>query len=182
MSDYVRSSTARIGRQNQVYSEVTGARLVAGCVCLSKDKTQVLMVQSSAHKQKWVLPKGGVENDENDFRITAMRETWEEAGAIGQIVKSLGSIEDMRPPKEWNKNLKNFEQALSDSDVNKHPPRSEFHFYEMIVDTLAEEFPERHKRDRKWFSYEDCKRELLRAKRPELLEALDRSNIVRKLS
>ncbi|SCU79322.1 LANO_0A05842g1_1 [Lachancea nothofagi CBS 11611] len=176
MAVFEKQDTARVGRKNQVYSTLTGARLVAGCVCLDESKRHVLMIQSSAHKKKWVLPKGGVEKDEPDSKTTAMRETWEEAGALGDIVKELGVIEDMRPPKDWNKDINSFE-TQDDGQACKHPPRSEFHFYEMQVKSLAQEYPEVHKRSRQWFSYSEAREQLIRAKRPELLEALERSNL-----
>ncbi|GAV53002.1 hypothetical protein ZYGR_0AI02840 [Zygosaccharomyces rouxii] len=176
-SGLVRTQVARTGRENQVYSALTGARIVAGCVCLSKDKQQVLMISSAAKKERWIFPKGGVEKDEESFECSARRETWEEAGCVGDIVRELGTVEDMRPPKKWNKNLKAF--AQSEGDIIQHPPRSEFHFYEMIVSELVESYPEKHKRDRKWFSYVDAKQQLIAAKRPELLEALNRSSIVK---
>ena len=116
----VRSETAREGRENQVYSPVTGARLVAGCICLTPDKKQVLMITSSAHKKRWIVPKGGVEKDEPNYETTAQRETWEEAGCIGKIVANLGTVEDMRPPKDWNKDIKQFENSRKDSEVAKH--------------------------------------------------------------
>ncbi|SCU80785.1 LADA_0B09516g1_1 [Lachancea dasiensis] len=177
MTDFDKCDTARVGRKNQVYSTITGARLVAGCVCLDDSKKHVLLIQSSAHKKKWVLPKGGVESDEPDYKTTAMRETWEEAGALGTIVQALGPIEDMRPPKDWNKDIKGFEEAPEDVQVSKHPPRSEFHFYEMKVESLADVYPEVKKRTRKWFTYREAKEQLLIAKRPELVEALGRSGI-----
>lgn len=172
-----RSMEARTGRANQVYS-ANGARVVAGSVCLDSDRRRVLMISSSANKSRWILPKGGVESDEPDYRETARRETWEEAGCVGEIVGSLGVVQDMRPPKEWS-SRKSFENAASDVEVNEHPPRSVFYFYEMVVQELAEDFPEKHKRDRKWFSYGEAKTNLLLAKRPELLEALDRSSILK---
>lgn len=173
-----RSKVARVGRKNQVYSKETGARLVAGCVCLDESGQRVLMISSSAHKDKWILPKGGVESDESSYEATAHRETWEEAGCVGTIVKSLGTVEDMRPSKEWNMKFK--EQCiLGDHEIIFHPPRSEFHFFELKIEQLFDEFPECHKRQRRFFAYEDAKRELIRAKRPELLEALDRSSIKR---
>ncbi|KAL3233202.1 Diphosphoinositol polyphosphate phosphohydrolase DDP1 [Nakaseomyces bracarensis] len=172
-----RSMEVRVGREHQVYS-ANGARVVAGCVCLDREKKRVLMISSSANRSKWILPKGGVESDELDFRETAKRETWEEAGCIGEVGVSLGIVHDMRPPKEWS-DRKMFENATSDAEVNKHPPRSEFHFYEMIVEEVADNFPEEAKRDRKWFTYSDAKQNLLNAKRPELLEALNRSSIIK---
>ena len=179
MSSIKRSKVARVGRKNQVYSKITGARLVAGCVCLNDEGDKVLMISSSASKDKWILPKGGVESDEPNYETTAQRETWEEAGCTGTIIKSLGVVEDMRPPKEWNLNYKDNEETYESDTIIKHPPRSEFHFYELKVDQLFEEYPECNKRNRKYFLYEDAKKELIKAKRPELLEALNRSSIKR---
>lgn len=177
--ELVRTLVARTGRENQVYSAVTGARIVAGCICLSVDKRLVLMISSAARKDRWIFPKGGVEKDEPDYESAARRETWEEGGCVGDIVRELGTIEDMRPPKKWNKNLKEF--AQSEDEVIQHPPRSEFHFFEMIVTELVQTYPESKKRDRKWFSYDEAKNQLISAKRPELLEALNRSSIVKGL-
>ncbi|CCE64884.1 hypothetical protein TPHA_0J00610 [Tetrapisispora phaffii CBS 4417] len=171
--------TARVGRANQVYSPSTGARIVAGCVCLTKDKTQVLMISSSADKNKWILPKGGVEKDESSPEVAAQRETWEEAGCLGEIIKGLGVVEDMRPPKEWNQDIAAFENAKSDAEINRHPPRSEFHFYEMEIRELADKYPEASKRKRSFFNYEEAKSNLIKAKRAELVAALERSSILR---
>ncbi|AMD20119.1 HCL032Wp [Eremothecium sinecaudum] len=160
MSDFVRTAYSRVGREKQLYSPETGARMVAGSVALNSDKTKVIMVQSSVSKRNWVLPKGGIEVDEPDFEHTARRETWEEAGVVGDIVKYLGVIKDSRP------------------NSGTHKP-SEFHFYEMNVTELAPEYPEKEKRARGWFSYEAAYRELELANRPELIEALKRSGIVK---
>ncbi|QLL35046.1 hypothetical protein HG536_0H04220 [Torulaspora globosa] len=172
-----RTEVSRVGRENQVYSKQTGARIVAGCVCLSKDRKHVLMISSSANRNRWIFPKGGVEIDEPDYKLAARRETWEEAGCIGNIVASLGVIEDMRPPKEWNNDIASFTD--SNEEVIAHPPRSEFHFYEMEVTELPDRYPECGKRDRKWFDYREAKELLLLAKRPELLTALDRSSVLK---
>lgn len=179
MSEVLRTEAARVGRSNQVYSAATGARVVAGCICLSRDKDKVLMITSSAHKKRWIFPKGGVEKDEPDYKLTAQRETWEEAGCVGSIGSDLGTIEDMRPPKEWNKDLQSIGKETG--GVIKHPPRSEFHFYEMEVTELVDKYPESNKRKRDWFSYSKAKEQLLLAKRPELLEALERSAINKEL-
>lgn len=161
-----------------MYSPTTGARLVAGCVCLTSDHKQVLMISSSADKNKWIIPKGGVESDESSFEATAIRETWEEAGCLGKVTRGLGVVEDMRPPKEWN-TKENFIKGSKNSDVIQHPPRSEFHIYEMEIEKLLDEWPEKCKRDRKLCSYSVAKEELVRSKRPELLEALNRSSIAK---
>ncbi|SMN22981.1 similar to Saccharomyces cerevisiae YOR163W DDP1 Polyphosphate phosphatase [Maudiozyma saulgeensis] len=184
MSNITESKVARVGRENQVYSEKTGARIVAGCVCLTADHSKVLMINSSADRNKWIIPKGGVENDEVvtnadgtiDYSKTAIRETWEESGCVGEIVDKLGFVEDMRPPKEWNNN---FKDEIHKDNIIVHPPRSEFHIFEMQIVKLKEEFPESQKRNRKLASFEEAKQDLINSKRPELLEALKRSSILK---
>lgn len=172
---FVRTTVARVGRENQLYNSETGARVVAGCVVLNQDKSKVLLISSTGHKKKWVIPKGGVELDEPDYKDSATRETWEEAGVTGKIVKSLGVIDDLRPPKEWNTNKEEF----MNSEILKHPPRSEFHFFEMIVEKEYDTFPESHKRQRRWVTYQEAIDELKSIKRLELVEAIERSSVAR---
>lgn len=175
---------SREGRDNQLYSAETGARVVAGCVCLTATLDKVLLISSSADRNKWIIPKGGVEIDEvqtgasgeQDYTRSAIRETWEEGGCVGEIVANLGTVQDMRPPKEWNNK---FREETHTDNIIKHPPRSEFHIFEMQIATLRDEFPEAGKRDRKLATYSEAKRELEKAKRPELLEALNRSRIIK---
>lgn len=68
------------------------ARVVAGTVVINHtNRTILLITSSSLRPNKYVLPKGGVEIDERlDYRITAIRETWEEAGVYAASVKCLG--------------------------------------------------------------------------------------------
>lgn len=165
--------TAREGRENQVYNEA-GARLVAGCVPLNADKSKVLMISSSKHQNRWVLPKGGVEKDEeSDYEKTAHRESWEEAGVRGTIVRKVGRMADHR--FEQVDPLKHHEVDLEiDGDTIA---KSEFHLYEMEVKEIFSEWPESAKRLRKWCSYSEAKHELLKSKRAELLEALNFSDL-----
>lgn len=140
-----------------------GERLVAGVVALSADKAQVLLIQSTKRKG-WVLPKGGWEEDEATQEDAAQREAWEEAGIETKINRDLGTIKEQR----------------SEEQIRKHGadvPKAEFRFYEVTVLKEADVWPESHKRARKWMSYSEAK-ELLK-KRPELLEALDRSSVRR---
>lgn len=111
----------------------------------------------------------------NTNDLEATRETWEEAGVTGKIVKSLGVIDDLRPPKEWNTNKEEF----MNSEILKHPPRSEFHFFEMIVEKEYDTFPESHKRQRRWVTYQEAIDELKSIKRLELVEAIERSRVAR---
>lgn len=162
---------AREGRDNQQYNPETGARMVAGCVCLNEDRTKCIMISLLAYKGKWVLPKGGIESDESeDYVITAVRETWEEAGVEGKITAKLPVVLDSRLDAPVIK---------GDFDPTVKVPKLEFHFYEMVVDQLATEWPEQNKRERRWCSYDEAKHELKRAKRPELLEVLTASSILK---
>lgn len=154
-----RSMESRTGRVNQRYGS-KGERLVAGMVPLSGDHTKVLMIQS-AGPGGWVLPKGGWETDEDDAQLAAVREAWEEAGVICTVNQDLGLIPDMRPSTLLTSNA----------------PKASYHFYEATVDRVENQWPEMHKRTRRWATYAEAASCL--ASRPELLEALNRSSMIR---
>ncbi|CCH61379.1 hypothetical protein TBLA_0E03250 [Henningerozyma blattae CBS 6284] len=177
MSDqFKRSVTSRTGRKNQVYTQ-EGARIVSGCVCLTKDHKQVLLISSSKHKDRWIIPKGGVENDEkNDFSLTAKRETWEEAGCTGEIIKKLDIIEDMRPSNEWA-NITKEEFSNTQGTILTKIPKTEYHFYELEINELINEYPESKQRNRRLVNFHEAHKELKNANRPELLRALEISSI-----
>ena len=143
---------------NPGYSEA-GERLVAGVVPLSADKTRVLLIQST-RRGGWVLPKGGWETDES-AQEAAKREAWEEAGVICTTTRDLGWIRDGRSAK----------------DTTPQAPRALFQFYEVRVDKEEGEWPEKNKRGRMWMGFREA-RDALKG-RPELLEALEKSGIVR---
>ncbi|KAI5299862.1 hypothetical protein KEM56_002911 [Ascosphaera pollenicola] len=154
---------SRVGRTNQRYSP-NGNRLVAGVVPLSQDKTHVLVIQS-ARRSGWVLPKGGWELDEDTPAEAACREAWEEAGVICTVTRDLGTLEDQRS-----------EEKLAKSKSKRS--RACYHFFEVEVEREESCWPEGHKRRREWVGYERAKEVL--AERPELLEALERSSIVKR--
>ncbi|ODV58539.1 polyphosphatase DDP1, partial [Ascoidea rubescens DSM 1968] len=182
---------AREGRENQYFNPATGARVVAGSIPLSSDLEKVLLITSTSSKSKWILPKGGVEKDELtvsdaenlDFSLSAKRETWEEAGVEGLIVKKLGVFHDKRDEKilkkmdqlSLNRHSNNLDDLLKQNVI----PRTEYHLYEISVDILESKYPESHKRERKWCDYKTAKYELLKSRRLELLEALNHSRIVK---
>ncbi len=107
-----------------------------------------------------MLPKGGWETDE-ECSEAAEREAWEEAGIVCQMDYNLGQITETRTPKQ----------------ISKDAPRALYQFYEVTVVKEENEWPEKHKRNRKWFSYAEAA-EALRP-RPELVEALRRSTVKR---
>lgn len=87
-----------------------------------------------------------------------MREAWEEAGITVQIDYDLGNFEEKRPPK-----------------MSKE--RSRYYFFQGTVLSEMDEWPERHKRERQWFTYSQAMDTL--TTRPELQEALKRSTMNR---
>lgn len=133
---------------------------MAGVVPLSRDKTKVLLIQSSGGKN-WVLPKGGWELDEATADQAAKREAWEEGGIICQIERDLKMIPDLRPAS-----------ALSTS-----APKASYQFFEATVTEERTNWPEKHKRTRQWYTFSQAAQ--LLAPRPELLEALKRSSLKR---
>ncbi|KAH6645805.1 NUDIX domain-containing protein [Truncatella angustata] len=153
-----RSMESRTGRTKQRYN-AKGERLVAGIVPLTADKSYVLLIQSTRRKG-WVLPKGGWETDE-EITEAATREAWEEAGISIQIDYDLGEIVESRPPKK----------------SSKDSSKSLYHFYEATVLKEEVDWPEKHKRERQWFTYAEANDAL--SARPELLEALTRSTMKR---
>ncbi|CZT25500.1 related to diadenosine and diphosphoinositol polyphosphate phosphohydrolase [Ramularia collo-cygni] len=158
-----RSMHARVGRDKQRYG-LSGERLVAGVVPLSSDRTKVLMIQSSSRKG-WVLPKGGWETDEKTQQDAACREAWEEAGIECKIERDLGTIEEKRT-----------EAAIKKDGTRA--PRASYRFYEVKVKQELDHWPEQHKRDRLWMSFKSAQEQL--KDRPELLEALERSSIIKR--
>lgn len=112
------------------------------------------MIQSTRRKG-WVLPKGGWETDET-CQEAATREAWEEAGITITIDLDLGAIDEKRPPKSTK-------------------DRSRYTFYQATVVSEVDDWPEKHKRERQWFTYSQALDAL--STRPELQEALQRSTI-----
>ncbi|KAI0013271.1 NUDIX hydrolase domain-like protein [Xylariaceae sp. FL0662B] len=151
-----RAMESRTGRSNQRYNS-KGERLVAGVVPLTGDRYYVLLIQSTRRKG-WVLPKGGWESDE-ECTEAAEREAWEEAGITIRIDYDLGEVIDSRPPKK----------------LSKDAPKSLYRFYEATVLTEEEDWPEKHKRERQWFTFSQAKEVL--SNRPELLKALELSTM-----
>lgn len=135
-----------------------GERLVAGVVPLSSDRKTVLLIQSS-RSGGWVLPKGGWETDEATQEEAACREAWEEAGVVCKLLADLGKIPEQRKSEHFT----------------AQAPKAAYHFWEAEVEEEKAEWPEMHKRKRRWMGYQEAA-SLLNA-RPELMEALNRSSL-----
>jgi diphosphoinositol-polyphosphate diphosphatase len=160
---------ARSGREKQVYNDV-GAREIAGCVPIDPKTGKVLLISSRKRKDCWVFPKGGWENDET-ITTAAMRETWEEAGVKGEIVKLLGKFKQYKKIKKNSKKIRSTE-ITEDGKKYLH---SEILLYEMHVTEVAEDWPEKDERERRWVNYDDAK--ALVKKTAYVDEALELSSI-----
>lgn len=53
------------------------------------------MVTSSGDRDRWIVPGGGLEPNE-DSSAAALREVMEEAGVVGSLARCLGSFEVCR--------------------------------------------------------------------------------------
>ncbi|TPX31667.1 hypothetical protein SmJEL517_g05082 [Synchytrium microbalum] len=134
----VMDDVARTGRDKQIYTS-DGAREVVGVVAIIKESKQIVLVSSRKH-EKYVLPKGGAENDET-FEESAIRECWEEAGCSkGTITKFLASY----GPDD--------EVTL----LAKRKSKTRFTFFEMDVTSLEDKWPECKERTRKLASYDEA--------------------------
>ena len=104
---------SRQGREGQRWLTEPGTgeriRLVTGCIPILRDG-RILLVQSS-RKNEWILPKGGWEKDES-LQLSASRETFEEAGALGTLGPVLTEIK-YETRKSKKRKLENRSNAAS---------------------------------------------------------------------
>lgn len=71
-----------------------GFRKRASCLCVRNDEEkEVLLVTSSRSPDRWVVPGGGLEPNE-DPGGAAKREAMEEAGVRGQLGRCIGYFEN----------------------------------------------------------------------------------------
>ncbi|KXJ87128.1 NUDIX domain-containing protein, partial [Microdochium bolleyi] len=136
-----------------------GDRLVAGIVPLTVDKDHVLLLNST-EAPNWTFPSNGWNSDENCV-CAAIRAAWQEAGITIAIDVDLGPFPDIQ---------------ISKKKVNQGP-KPLYRFYQATVLTEGEDWPEKHARQRQWFTYPEAQEAL--ADQPKLLEALDRSTMSR---
>ncbi|KAL4236977.1 Nudix hydrolase 3 [Mactra antiquata] len=62
---------------------------------------QILLVSSSSDKERWVVPGGGVEPQEEPT-LAAVREALEEAGAKGLLGRKIGVFENIEKKHRTN--------------------------------------------------------------------------------
>jgi 8-oxo-dGTP pyrophosphatase MutT (NUDIX family) len=96
------------------------------------DKIEVLLI-TSIRKKKWIIPKGYVEFNLSHFE-SAKKEAFEEAGVYGENETiELGSFK-----------------------VHKEIGACFIRVYSMEVNKMLDDYPDKEKRRRKWFSIEEA--------------------------
>lgn len=122
--------------QKRVY-DVDGFKKRAACVCVkNENEAEVLLISSSRNSNYWIVPGGGIEDNEN-AEDAAAREVYEEAGVKGRLGRFLGVFES----------------------VNRKHRTS---VYILIVDKEFEDWEEHLVlgRKRKWFNLNEARQEL----------------------
>lgn len=117
---------------------------------------EVLMITSrdSRDRESLIFPKGGWEEDETSVRA-AIRETWEEAGVVGDIGWQVGSFHFQ------SKRAKS--KGYADGACVCW-------MYVMNVQKIKDDWPEMKKRERRWLKYEDA---LAKCRHPWMRSALE---------
>ncbi|KAI7902097.1 uncharacterized protein BX663DRAFT_511731 [Cokeromyces recurvatus] len=105
-------------------------------------------------EEKWALPKCEVDSYTHQ-EADVHRETYEEAGVKGQIIGVVGSF---------------YESDKSGQKIKAH-----IRVYELQVDEIFKKWPEKKKRDRRWFSLEEILS--IFAKKPFLIQSIRMSSL-----
>ncbi|GAA97348.1 uncharacterized protein L969DRAFT_440662 [Mixia osmundae IAM 14324] len=94
-----------------------------------------LIVSSRKHKDRYVLPKGGVETADPSIASAALREGYEEAGLCVSSDRAIVSVGEP------------IDDARTKSDGS---PKATYYPHIAVVSQLAMDWPERHERERVW--------------------------------
>ncbi|KIJ52520.1 hypothetical protein M422DRAFT_223076 [Sphaerobolus stellatus SS14] len=117
-------------------------RVVCCAIPVARAAGKVLLITSRKHNQ-WVFPKGGWETTDKTLEAAAQREAIEEAGVYGTITRFVVTIPGTT---------------------------ATYHFYELDVAGLLDQWPEAHERRREWVDFNEALRRI--AWKPELAQAL----------
>ncbi|KAF9068995.1 NUDIX hydrolase domain-like protein [Rhodocollybia butyracea] len=108
-------------------------RIVCCAIPIARAAGKVLVVTSRKRPNNWVLPKGGWESSDVVLENAALREALEEAGVRGRITRFVVTIPTAAVV---------------------------YHFYELDVVSLEQDWLERNERRREWVDYGEAIRRL----------------------
>jgi diphosphoinositol-polyphosphate diphosphatase len=128
--------------------------MVVGVVPLSSDKAQVLLVHS--RRGGYELPNGAWKTEDVSTWDGASSNAWNKAGIKCKFNYDLGIMSEQPTGMDSN---------------------TAYHFFEATVEKEEDTWPDMDECDRHWLYYSEAKQAL--AKRPALLEALERSTMKR---
>lgn len=112
------------------------------------------MLVTSRETRRWVIPKGWAEEDLTADGLAA-KEAYEEAGAVGDVrPEPIGSY-------SYSKRLKDGSRLTCEVGV-----------FRMTVNHLLDDWPERHQRERRWFTLGQAAQEVAETGLIKLLNAL----------
>ena len=159
-------NAARQGESKQRYSPADccdggakRARLVAGCVPFRRTKdgsVEFLLLSSVKHADTWIFPKGGWEMDES-CPEAAERETFEEAGVVGDIVGVSGGFQ-----AEGGGGGGTEDKGAAATPVHVETYKNgtrKLYMFLLRVELELDDFPEKH-RARRWVSFAEALRAL----------------------
>jgi len=108
-------------------------RIVCCAIPIARAAGKVLVITSRKRQDRWVLPKGGWEPSDVVLEAAASREALEEAGVRGTIARFVVTIPS---------------------------PSTTYHFYELDVTTLDQDWLESKERRREWVDYGEAIRRI----------------------
>ncbi|XP_078402783.1 diphosphoinositol polyphosphate phosphohydrolase 1 isoform X1 [Cetorhinus maximus] len=82
-----------MGLHDEVWDDLQLSQYVMDVISSSRKPSIVLLVSSSRYPDRWIVPGGGMEPDEEPS-VAAVREVCEEAGVKGTLGKLVGIFEN----------------------------------------------------------------------------------------
>ncbi|KAM9813246.1 diphosphoinositol polyphosphate phosphohydrolase 1 isoform 1-T1 [Neosynchiropus ocellatus] len=132
-----------------------GYKKRAACLCFrSESEEEVLLVSSSRHPDKWIVPGGGMEPEEEP-NVAAAREVCEEAGVKGTLGRLVGVFEvsvrshlPLSSPKSF----------LTASSLQNQERKHRTYVYVLIVTEVLDDWEDLVSigRKREWFKIDDA--------------------------
>nr|GAT48736.1 Zinc/iron permease [Mycena chlorophos] len=111
----------------------TTPRVVCCAIPIARQASKILLITSRKRPDNWVLPKGGWEASDVRLENAASREALEEAGVRGTISRYV---------------------------TTQQTPSTIYHFYELDVASLEQDWLESNERRREWVDYAEAVRRL----------------------